>query len=226
MGAIKNLQFKPTNLTGGVSSLPANRSQAGREASATLAGHMRSSGQDTVNMNDLMKLARNEDGKTPTNVSDAASFMVSNPKLFSALESRDDAAGTRDGIASVDSFDRAANGAFDDMLNEKPQMSPQMLAKLGVKTMPDHEVKETLNTFRAGSPDKQLTPQTLYQLSQSPAPDAPPALAEAASRALQNPKLLQELGLNDGPGAPRKTPEPSSAAFDMSKAPANLKPAA
>ncbi|MDA8448057.1 hypothetical protein [Paracidovorax valerianellae] len=225
MGAIKHLQAKPTNLTGGVSSLPANRSQAGREASATLVGHMRSSGQDTVNMNDLMKLARNEDGKTPTNVSDAASFMVSNPKLFSALESRDDAAGTRDGIASVDSFDRAANGAFDDMLNAQPSMSP-LLAKLGHPTMPDHEVKDVLNTFRAGSPDKQLTAQNLYELSQSPAPDAPPALAQAAQRALKDPKLLQELGLNDGPGAPRKTPELSSAAFDISKAAANVATAA
>ncbi|GKS91808.1 hypothetical protein [Acidovorax sp. SUPP2539] len=208
------MQTKPTNLTGGVSSLPANRSEAARQASSTLANHMRSSGQDTVNMNDLLKLARNEDGKTPTNVSDAASFMVSNPKLFSALESRDDAAGTRDGIASVDSFDHAANGAFDDMMNAQP-ISPLLATFSSHPTMPDYEVKDTLNTFRAGSPDKQLTAQNLYELSQNPAPDAPPALAQAARRALTDPKLLKELGLNDGPGAPRKTLEPS---FDIGKA--------
>ncbi|CAM3552451.1 hypothetical protein [Paracidovorax anthurii] len=200
MGAIQRLRRPQTNIAGGPSTLPENRSQAARQASTSLANFLRANGQPAANMNDLMKIARNQGGSVPAHVSDAASFMLSHPQLFSKLESRDEAAGTQDGIASVESLDHAATGAFDATLDEGLRRGPA--------AMPGHEALDLLNTFRAGSPGKQLDAQTLYQLAQHPEPDAPPALAQAARRALGNTDLLRELRLDDGPGVPRKPPEP------------------
>ncbi|WCM94311.1 hypothetical protein M5C99_06175 [Acidovorax sp. NCPPB 2350] len=209
MASIKKALEAPKNINGERSSLPADRDKAVRQASTSLANHLRSSGQQTLNVNDLMKLALNKDGQTPGNVSDAASYMLANPKLFSQLESGDDSAGKADGIASAESFDRAANGAFDGKVPQGPTI---LVGNGGLfkHAMPDHEVKDVLNTFRAGTPDKQLDAQDLYELSQNPAHDAPPALTQAAKRALGDPRLLKELGLSEGQGAPRKTPEISA----------------
>ncbi|CAM3882775.1 hypothetical protein [Paracidovorax anthurii] len=203
MGMIKLVSTPRSNFLGGTSSLPQDRQQAARQASAALAQFMRTTGKQTVNMNDLLSIARNSSGSTPADVSDAASFMLSTPQLFSKLESRDDTAGTRDGIASVESFDLAASGAFDDTV--KPTLLVGRAIREAAQEMPDHEALDFLNTYRAGNSSKRLDAQTLYQLAQNPASSDPPALAQAAKRALKSVDLMKQLQLNDGPGAPQKS---------------------
>ena len=86
-----------------------------QSASGALASYMHENGINTLNPNQLYQMAYNPKAGTPSEVSDAAKFMLENPDTFNQIETHD-VAGS-DGIAGVNDFDWAAQGGLSSASN-------------------------------------------------------------------------------------------------------------
>ena len=85
-------------------------SMSAQSAAGALASYMHENSIHTVTPDQLYQLAYSPKAGTPTDVSDAAKFMLENPDTFNEIETHDWAG--PDGIAGVNDFDWAAQGGL------------------------------------------------------------------------------------------------------------------
>ncbi|CAM4007597.1 hypothetical protein [Bordetella muralis] len=183
-----------------------------QSASGAIAGHMRETGKDAVDMNDLYKMA--SDSSLPETVRDAAKFMLQNPDQYSQLETHD-VAGV-DGKSGVGNFDAAAQGliggsggngigqqsgmgmgqpqgvggfgspsGFGSGIDQGQGMTPQSAAGALAGYMNQHDISS-------------MDPNELYKLAMNKDGNVPPMVQEAARTMLANPEALQNMAGADG----------------------------
>ncbi|MDH6146190.1 MULTISPECIES: hypothetical protein [Paraburkholderia] len=104
-----------TGTTGGTGGTGGATTMNPQSASGALAGYMGTNGNDSLNMNDLYKLAQGQaaggNGQTPSPaVQQAAQYMMSNPGVFNQIETHDVAGA--DGKSGIANFQNAAQGDF------------------------------------------------------------------------------------------------------------------
>ncbi|WP_268801002.1 hypothetical protein [Pseudomonas huanghezhanensis] len=86
------------------------------KSSKVVADYMRQTGKSAITLQDLTKLADNESGKVPADVSESAKYLQRHPDVFAAIETHD-VAGT-DNLSGVWNFDWAANGGLKGTATE------------------------------------------------------------------------------------------------------------
>jgi hypothetical protein len=94
--------------------IDAATAEQAKSASGALGAYMHSNNIDTVDVNKLYAIANNGTGQVPEDVQKAAEFMVKNPDVYKAIETKDVVGA--DGISARNNFDKAAQGlvAFNE----------------------------------------------------------------------------------------------------------------
>lgn len=179
---------------------PAAPSMTAQSAAGALAAYMHEHNIQTVNPDQLYQMAYKPAAGTPSEVSQAAKFMLQNPDTFNQIETHD-VAGS-DGIAGVNDFDWAAQGGLS------ASAGAQTGAQAGAAASGQPAfaggidgAAGALAAFMHEHSVATLTPSKLYQLAFNPAAGTPPAVSKAAKFMLANPDAYNRLETHDVAGS-------------------------
>lgn len=185
-------------------------------ASGALAAYMHQNGIGSLDPSKLYQMAYSPAAGTPSEVSDAAKFMLSNPDVFNQIETHD-VAGS-DGIAGVNDFDWAAQGGLSDASNTGDASSAGDAAFLDANaTIGDMGASLDAQSASGASLDAQsasgalgaylheqgiceLDPNKLYQMAYNPASGTPSEVSAAAKFMLSNPDTYNRIETHDVAG--------------------------
>lgn len=86
------------------------------QSSKVIADYLRQEGKSAITGDELAKLAANESGQVPAEVSAAAQYLQRHPDVFTAIETHDVAGA--DSLSGVWNFDWAAKGGLNGTSTE------------------------------------------------------------------------------------------------------------
>ncbi|WCM24275.1 hypothetical protein NDK50_25960 [Paraburkholderia bryophila] len=152
-----------------------------QSASGALAGYMSQNSIPSLNPNQLYQLAYSPKSGTPSAVSDAAKWMLSNPSTFNQIETHD--VPGSDGIAGANDFQWAAQGG------------------LGTSPMNAQSAAGALSGYMSEQGVASLNPNQLYQLAYSPKSGTPSGVSDAAKWMLKHPGTYNQLETHDVAGS-------------------------
>lgn len=192
-------------------------------ASGALAAYMHQNGIGSLDPSKLYQMAYSPAAGTPSEVSDAAKFMLSNPDVFNQIETHD-VAGS-DGIAGVNDFDWAAQGGLSDASNTGDASSAgdadfldesatigDTGASLGAQSASGASLDASDASLDAQSASgalgaylheqgiPKLDPNKLYQMAYNPASGTPSEVSAAAKFMLSNPDTYNRIETHDVAG--------------------------
>ncbi|CAB3706004.1 hypothetical protein [Paraburkholderia rhynchosiae] len=162
-----------------------------QSASGALASYMHENGINTLNPDQLYKLACGADACVQSGVSDAARYMLQNPDIFNQIETHDVAGA--DGIAGVNDFDWAAQGGLGDV--------PVTLVAVAASQTDEQDAAGALASYMRGNGINTLNPNALYRLAYNPPVGTSLEVSAAASWMLQNADAFNRIETHDVPGA-------------------------
>ncbi|MBN3857565.1 hypothetical protein G3N59_29680 [Paraburkholderia sp. Ac-20340] len=198
-----------------------------QSASGALAGYMGTNGNQSLDMNDLYKLAEGQsaggNGQTPSPaVQQAAKFMLQNPDTFKQIETNDVAGA--DGKSGIQNFQNAAQGniALDDASgaggDDGSTGSTGGTSGTGDasglgddgSSMNAQSASGALAGYMGTNGNKALDMNDLYKLAQGQSAGGngqkPSAeVQQAAKFMLQNPDTFKQIETNDVAGADGKS---------------------
>ena len=178
-------------------------------ASGALAAYMHQNGIGSLDPSKLYQMAYSPAAGTPSEVSDAAKFMLSNPDVFNQIETHD-VAGS-DGIAGVNDFDWAAQGGLSDASNTGDASSAgdadflDASATIGDTGAADasldaQSASGALGAYLHEQGISKLDPNKLYQMAYNPASGTPSEVSAAAKFMLSNPDTYNRIETHDVAG--------------------------
>jgi 2-keto-3-deoxy-6-phosphogluconate aldolase len=186
-------------------------------ASGALAAYMHQNGIGSLDPNKLYQMAYSPAAGTPSEVSDAAKFMLSNPDVYNQIETHD-VAGS-DGIAGVNDFDWAAQGGLSDASNTGDASSAgdadfldasatigDTGASLGAQSasgasLDAQSASGALGAYQHEQGIRKLDPNQLYQIAYNPASGTPSEVSAAAKFMLSNPDTYNRIETHDVAGS-------------------------
>jgi len=176
-------------------------------AAGALAAYMHQHGSGTLDPNQLYQMAYSPEAGTPSEVSDAAKFMLSNPDVFNQIETHD-VAGS-DGIAGVNDFDWAAQGGLTDTSTTGNTSSTNDAAFMDANaTIGDagtpldaQSASGALGAYLHEQDIGKLDPNQLYQMAYHPANGTPSEVSAAAKFMLSNPDAYNRIETHDVAGS-------------------------
>jgi hypothetical protein len=175
---------------------PSTPAMTAQSASGALAAYMHEHNVNTLDPDQLYQLAYRPAAGTPSEVSQAAKFMLSNPDTFNKIETHD-VAGS-DGIAGVNDFDWAAQGGLSAQADAHAGASAD-----NQNAFPggDMGAAGALAAFMHEHAIGTVTPNRLYQIAYNPSAGTPPAVSLAAKFMLSNPNTFNRIETRDVAGS-------------------------
>ncbi|TAM85169.1 hypothetical protein EPN42_16015 [bacterium] len=179
-----------------------------QSASGALASYMHENGIGALDPNQLYQMAYNPKAGTPSEVSDAAKFMLENPDTFNQIETHD-VAGS-DGIAGVNDFDWAAQGGLSSALNTGDAASMNDAADFGSMgdssgdTTAPMDAQSASGAIAACMHEQGMwtvDPNKLYQMAYRPSAGTTAQDSAAAKFMLANPDTFNQIETHDVAGA-------------------------
>jgi hypothetical protein len=165
-----------------------------KKAAGELAKYMHQNGVDIMTPNQLAKLARNASGDVPSEVSNAAQFMLSNPDMYAQVETRD-VAGV-DGISGVSNFDFAARNGFQSGTPNPDSTRSSMCEQAAELALTNHMEQTGV---------RELDADALYKLAMRPGFEVAPETSAAAKFMLKHTDVFKATGTPDVAGADGKS---------------------
>lgn len=176
-------------------------------ASGALAAYMHQNGIGSLNPNQLYQMAYSPAAGTPSEVSDAAKFMLENPDAFNQIETHDVAGA--DGIAGVNDFDWAAQGGLSAGSNTDDAASTNDASFIDANamlfgdtgtSMDEQSASGALGAYLHEQGMHKLDPNQLYQMAYNPANGTPSDVSAAAKFMLSNPDSYNRIETHDVAG--------------------------
>jgi hypothetical protein len=144
---------------------------------------MKQNGIQNLDLNDLQNLSENKSGNVPTDVQNAAKFMLQNPDQYEQIETHDQAG--IDGKSGVSNFEWAAQGGLGW---DGGQMNAE-------------SASGTLASYMDQNGIQKLDTNDLQKLSENKSGDVPPQVQRAAKYMLANPDQYKQIETHDVAGA-------------------------
>jgi hypothetical protein len=176
-------------------------------AAGALAAYMHQHGIGSLDPNKLYQMAYSPAAGTPSDVSEAAKFMLANPDVFNQIETHD-VAGS-DGIAGVNDFDWAAQGGLSDASDTGDASSAGDAAFLDANatigdagaSLDAQSASGALGAYLHEQGIRKLDPNQLYQIAYNPASGTPSEVSAAAKFMLSNPDTYNRIETHDVAGS-------------------------
>ena len=162
-----------------------------QSASAALTGYMQQNSVWSLNPNPLYQMAYNPASGTPSDVSEAAQYMLQNPDTFNQIETHD--VSGADGIAGWGDLNWAAQGGLGNVpVTPVAVAASENDAQSAAGALAGYMHENGINT---------LDPNQLYQLAYNPHANTPPGVSAAAAYMLQDSDAFNQIETHDVAGA-------------------------
>ncbi|SDI40391.1 hypothetical protein [Paraburkholderia phenazinium] len=162
-----------------------------QSASGALAGYMQQNNIGSLDPNQLYQMAYNPAPGTPSDVSEAAQYMLQNPDTFNQIETHD--VPGADGIAGANDFDWAAQGGLGNV--------PATPVAVAASQTDAQSASGALAGYMHDNGINTLDPNQLYQIAYNPQANTPPGVSAAAAYMLQNSDTFNQIETHDVAGA-------------------------
>jgi hypothetical protein len=172
--------------------IDASTAEQAKNASGALGAYLHSNNIDTVDVNKLYAIANNGTGQVPEDVQKAADFMVKNPDVYKAIETKDVAGA--DGISARNNFDKAAQGlvAFNQVAADTPAVASKLTLAQQTKNA-SGTLAAYMRTDNVGAVDM----NQLYAIANNSDRQTSKEVSDAAAFMLKNPDMYRKIETSD-----------------------------